>query len=112
MTKRRFPGLAKCLEMMRDRDPQVQEDGFHWLRPQASKYVLELIAEYERESDAGLRRWLLELIGDARDPRALGVLTQQLRSSDDLLRTWATVGLKAMGTKDARKALYDAGKGR
>ena len=112
MTKRRFPGLAKCLAMMRNRDPQVQEDGFHALRPQAAKYVLELIAEFERESDPGLRRWLLELIGEARDPRAMAVLREELRSEDESLRTWAVIGLKAMGTKDARKALYDAGKGR
>ncbi|HUE70638.1 MAG TPA: HEAT repeat domain-containing protein [Pirellulaceae bacterium] len=95
--------------MMRDRDPQVQEDGFHWLRPQASKHVLELIAEFERESDSGLRCWLLELIGEACDPRAMGVLTQQLHSRDESMRTWAMIGLKKMSTKEARKALYDAG---
>jgi hypothetical protein len=92
----------KAMRQMRRHDPQVQEDGFHTLRPRAAEYLDELIAEFRREHDHGLRCWLLELIGEARSPAAFAVLVEQLHGEDDDLRSWATRGLTLLDTKDAR----------
>lgn len=46
MSKHIFPGYKKCMEMMNKRDPQICEDGFHFLRHHASEYTQELINDY------------------------------------------------------------------
>jgi hypothetical protein len=97
------------MRMMRRHDPQVQEDGFHWLLPRAAEFVEPLLTEYCHETDHGLRCWLLELIGEACDPRTLPVLLEALGSQDESLRYRAVRGLQLLGTPDARKALFDAG---
>jgi hypothetical protein len=106
--KARFPGFAKCMALMRKRDPQAQEDGFHWLLPHAGEYVPELIEAFGQEADQGLRCWLLELIGAARSPDAFDFLAGQLRSTDPRFRAWAIRGLRALGTKEARTLLWQA----
>jgi HEAT repeat protein len=78
------------------------------LQPHAREYLPELIAEFEHEHDHGLRCWLLELIGDARDERALPLLAEQLNSLDESLRSWAVKGLQQLGTRQARQLLYRA----
>lgn len=105
--KERF-SFQKCMAMMRDRNGQVREDGFHLLLPYASEHVLELIEAFGTEEDFGLRCWLLELIGSAKSPAALPLLAQELRSSDRRLRVWAVQGLKELGTREARTLLWEA----
>jgi hypothetical protein len=109
MPKQRFPGFTACLRMMRKRNPQTREDGFHWLLPRASEFVLELMEEFRRESEHGVRCWLLELIGEARDPRAFELLVEQLHSEDEALRGWAIRGLQKLNSSEARKAVWEAG---
>lgn len=107
----RFPGYKACLAMMRKHNPQTREDGFHFLRPHAAEYIDELIAEFQTEKDHGLQCWLLELIGEARSAKAFDLLREQLHSSDESLRDWAIRGLRVLNTKEARRALFDAGVG-
>ena len=64
LLKKRFPGFQECMRLMRKRDAQLQEDGFHFLLPHAHEYVQQLIDEFSHETDSGLRWWLLELIAD------------------------------------------------
>jgi hypothetical protein len=109
MTKQRFPGLARCLRLMRSKSAARREDGFGWLKPRAQEFLAQLIDEFQREQDHGLRCWLLELIGEARDVRAFPVLLEELGSTDDALRSWAILGLQFMDTPDSRKALFAAG---
>jgi hypothetical protein len=97
-----------AMRLMRRHDPQKQEDGFGWLRANADGHLDELIGEFHRETDHGLRCWLLELIGHARSPRALPVLTEQLASSDEALRDWAAAGLRLLDSREARRTLYQA----
>jgi hypothetical protein len=49
-------------------------------------YLAELVTEFRREHDHGLRCWLLELIGAARSPEALPLLAEQAGGDDELLR--------------------------
>ena len=55
-----------------------------------------------------MRRWLLELIGEARSPDALSLLVEQLYGSDESLRDWAVRGLEMLDTKPAREQLWRA----
>jgi hypothetical protein len=106
MSNQRF---ARALEAMRSRDAQLREDGFDFLREHADTYVDELLAEFEKEQDDyGLRCWLLELVAEARSPRALPVLAGQLESGDESLQLWAIRGLEMLDTREARHELYRA----
>ena len=69
------------------------------------------MAEFQTEKDHGLRCWLLELIGEARSEKAFDLLCEQLQSSDERLRDWAIRGLRKLNTREARRALFDAGIG-
>lgn len=101
--------FARALREMRSRDPQRREDGFDFLREHADSFVDELIAEFEAErEDHGLRRWLLELVAEARSPRALPLLAGQLQVEDESLRFWAVRGLEMLDTREAREQLYRA----
>ena len=106
--KESFPGYSACLAMMREHDPLIQEDGFHWLLPGASEHLEEFIEDFRREEGRGLKCWLLELIGEARSPKAFALLCEQLHSSEVSLRDWAIRGLQHLDTNEARQALFDA----
>jgi HEAT repeat protein len=92
--------------MMRKHDPQVREDGFGLVRQVAPEHVADLVTAYSREEDHGLGCWLLELIGEARSPEALPVLSEALASQDESIRDWARIGLEKLGTKEARTLLW------
>lgn len=101
--------FQQAMQLMRRHDPQAKEDGFQLLLPHAADHIDELIAEFAQERhDHGLRCWLLELIGEARSSQALPVLTEQLHSGDESLRSWAAKGLEQLGTKQARQELWKA----
>jgi hypothetical protein len=59
-------------------------------------------------NNRGLQCWLLELIGQARSEDAFPLLAAQLHSPDESFRGWAVTGLENLGTKAARRALYQA----
>jgi hypothetical protein len=97
------------MAMMRKRNAVIQEDGFHWLRPHAAEFVEELIAEFNAEQkDHGLRCWLLELIGEARDARALPLMVELLGSNDDRFRGRAIAALRLLNTSESRRILFEA----
>jgi len=98
--------FERALRLMRRHDPRLAEDGFHQLQQIAGEHVDELIVEFSRERDRGLRCWLLELIGQARSPRAFDLLVAQLRSEEEALRRWAERGLRLLDTKEARRLLW------
>jgi hypothetical protein len=56
------------------------------LRDHPAEHLAELITEFHRALDHGMRCSLLELIGEARSPRALPVLVDQLHRPDEALR--------------------------
>ncbi|SEG69190.1 hypothetical protein SAMN04489712_10959 [Thermomonospora echinospora] len=98
--------FARAVERMRSTDPALREKGFDFLREHADSYVEELVAAFEREhDDAAMRCLLLELVAEARDPRALPVLAAHLDGSDETLQFWAIRGLEMLGTREAEQAL-------
>jgi hypothetical protein len=100
--------FKKCMSMMRSKDAQTQEDGFHLLLPHASECVPQLIAEFRSEKQHGLGCWLLELIGSAKSPDAFEFLGEQLRCDDNAFRFWEIAGLKNLNTKESRTLLWEA----
>ena len=97
------------MRLMRQRDAMTQEEGFHALLPHAHEHTQQLMDEFAHETDYGLRCWLLELLGEAKDPKTLPLFLEYLSGDDDMLRYWAIRGLKLLNTKEARRALWDAG---
>lgn len=104
----KFPGLRKCLEMMRKHDPQTQEDGFHWLLDHAGEYVNELLTEFNNEDNGISRYWLLELLAEAKLPALLPVFAECLYGSDASLSVGALFALNKLNTKEARQLLWEA----
>jgi hypothetical protein len=104
-------GFVQAMRLMRRRDPQLAEDGFQRLRAIADQHVDELVAEFGRERDHGVRCWLLELIGEARSDRAFPVLVAQLDGDDEALRGWAERGLRLLDTVEARRLLWQRSQG-
>jgi hypothetical protein len=101
--------FARAMREMRSRDPQRREDGFDFLREHADSFVDELIAEFAAErDDHGLRCLLLELVAEARSPRALPLLASRLQDEDESLRFWAGRGLEMLDTREAREELHRA----
>ena len=102
------PGFKKCLDMMLSRDPQIQEDGFHLLVPEAVKHVPELIEAYHGHKDIGLRCWLIELIAVAKSDDTVEFLSERLQDEDSRIRRAALHGLAQLNTKQARTLLWEA----
>src|SRR5262245_14403563 len=107
MPKRRALSFKECLALMRKHDPQLAEDGFHYLLPRASEFVPQLLEAFETEEARPLRCWLLELIGEARSKAAFPVLCEQAVSSDESLSAWGVRGLKLLNTYEARTFLFE-----
>ena len=101
-----FPGFAKCVEMMHSKKPQTQEDGFGWLKQQASEFVSELVEAFETESQHGVKCWLFELIGESRSLEAMPLFEKYLFGDDESLCSWAAYGLSNLNTREARHTLY------
>jgi len=106
--KDKFPGFNACIKLMHKHNPQLQEDGFGLLLPHAHEFVDELIIEFQRETDHGLRCWLLELIGEAKSPKAFPLLVESLKGDDESFWYWAISGLRKLDTKAARTILWEA----
>lgn len=101
--------FREAMRLMRSRNPQQQEDGFHKLLPHAAEHLDELIEQFEHEQDDyGLRCWLLELIAAAASPTALPILAAQLDGPDESLRDRAAVGLSKLNSPQARTLLWRA----
>ncbi|MFM2375973.1 MAG: hypothetical protein RLZZ165_1070 [Bacteroidota bacterium] len=105
----KIPNFQHCMQLMRDRNPNRQEEGFHQLLPCAGRFVHELMEEFRSETDYGLKCWLLELIGQARSPHAFDLLVEQLSVGNLSYRDWAIIGLQKLNTKEAQKILAERG---
>jgi HEAT repeat protein len=107
MAKLMTLSFKQCMQRMRKHNAQLQEDGFHALLPRAGEFVPELLQEFELEQDHGLRCWILELLSEARDERAVPLFLEQLTSVDEQLRGGALRGLRQLDTHEARKVLQN-----
>jgi len=107
----KFPGVAKCVELLRSPNvfgtwtDIISEE----LVAHAPQIAQELFAAFHDEPDAWVKMILLSVIAEARLPEAMPILLEHLGSEDTSLRRYAITGLKNLGTKEARTALWAAG---
>jgi hypothetical protein len=94
-------------KLMRRNDPQLSEDGFALLEPLAREHIEELMAEYRRVPDD--RFWILELIAGARSDKAFQLLVEALDHEREEIRWRAANGLRKLGSKEARRLLFERG---
>jgi hypothetical protein len=108
--RRKAHFFEQCMALMRSRNAQKQEDGFHFLLKRAAEFVPELLAEAAAEvDDPGLRSWLYELLRETKSTLPIHHYRSLLVSTSEDERRWAQAGLKAIDTPEARKILFDAG---
>jgi len=106
-----FPGVAKCIELLRRRNVRggLVDMICHELQANATAHAAELVAAFRCERDDRVRRILLGVICDTRVPEAFPLLMEYLRSHDEGLRYWAIEGLPRLDTPETRKVLWQAG---
>jgi len=105
MSRRRFD---QAMQSMRGTDTRAREGAFDFLREHADAYVDELIGEFAAERDEALRCWLLELLAEARSPKALDVFRGELESMDESSQFWAVRGLEMLDSREADRLLEQA----
>jgi HEAT repeat protein len=106
-----FPGVATCVALLRR--PNVRGTWVDIIRAEltahAGEGLGELVAEFRRpENDARVRALIVAAIADAAAPSAVPFLTGCLADPDEHVRHWAADGLRRIGTKAARTALWQA----
>lgn len=105
----KFPGVAKCVELLGRRNVQggLVDIICEELRANASAHAAELIAAFRAASNERVRRILLGIICEAKLPDALPVFVEHLRSQDESLRYWSERGLRSLNNHASRKALRE-----
>jgi hypothetical protein len=110
----KFPGVAKCVELLGRRNVRgsLVDIICAELKENAVSHAAELVAAFRAEQNVGMQCILLGVICDAKLPEALPLFTEHLHSDDELLRYWSEEGLRALNSPEARKALWEAGRGK
>ena len=108
---RKFPGVAKCIELLGHRNTKGSlVDIICWeLKENAAAHAAEIIAAFRSSTDDHLRVLLLSVLCEARLPEAFPVFVEHLRCGNEELKRWSIWGLRDLGTREARQALWDAG---
>jgi hypothetical protein len=84
------------------------ESAYFALQKYANTHIEDLISEFRSATNPGVRQYLLELIGEARSPKSLPILTEVLQSDEEPLWSWAIYGLRDLKSHEARKVLWEA----
>lgn len=104
-----FPGVGECVMLLKCSNVSgtwvdiICEE----LTAYAGENAVELIAAVRTEPEEGVKALLLAALAEAGLPEAVPVLAENLTSAQDRLRYWAKLGLKKIGTKEARTLLWE-----
>jgi hypothetical protein len=107
-----FPGVAACVALLRR--PNVRGSRVDIICAELAAHSAagldELVAEFRRpENDARVRALVVAAIAEGGSPDAVPFLRDVLTDPDESARAWAAAGLRRIGTKAARTALWQAG---
>ncbi len=107
----KFPGVAKCVEMLGRRNVQgsLLEIVLGDLQDNAAAHAADLIAAFQAQKSERVRLLLLATFCDAKLQEAMPLFVEHLRSDQENLRHWAERGLRDLNTPEARKVLWEAG---
>lgn len=106
----RFPGVAKCVELLRS--PNVQGAWIdiicQELTKHANEYPEELVSETRKElqDSTGVGKTLLGVLADARLIEAQPLFEALLGSEDTTLHKYGLAGLKSLDTKQTRSMVW------
>jgi HEAT repeat protein len=109
-----FPGVAKCVSLLGSRNVRGAWVDIicHELAQHAAETLDDLVGEFHsRKNDARVRALIMTAIGEAAPPNAVPFLSECLDDPDESVRGAAVYGLKRVGTKEARTALWRASAG-
>lgn len=92
-----YPGLERCVDVLRSRNPAVMEDGFFWLLERAAGFVDELLALAEAEEDDYDRVTFIDLLGGTKSRKVIPFLERMLRHPHAETRSFALLDLEELG---------------
>lgn len=106
----RFPGVAECLRLLKVTNVRGawRDIIAHELTTHAGECLSELVEVFQASEDEGVRLNILSAIAEARLPDAITFLAVVTKSPQPSLVSLAVRGLKAIGTREARAALWEA----
>jgi hypothetical protein len=106
----RFPGVAECVRLLRSGNVRGAwvDIIVHELTVHAADCLKEMLEAFRSEENERVRLLVLMAIAEARVPAALSFLEDVARDQDPNFITYAVEGLSALGTSEARAALWRA----
>ena len=106
----KFPGVAECLRLLQTTNVRGtwRDIIAYELTTHAGECLSELVEVFQASDDEGVRLNILSAIAEARLPAAIPFLAVVTKSPHPSLVSYAVRGLKAIGTREARAALWEA----
>jgi hypothetical protein len=106
----RFPGVTECIRLLRTRNIRgAWRDIIHGeLTSHARECLAELIESFRSEENEWVRLMVLAAVADARVAEAIPFLAAAVREKHPRFGPCAERGLQAIGTAEARAALWEA----
>ena len=106
----RFPGVTECVRLLRSgkiRGAWV-DIVLHELTEHAQECLPELVAAFCSNESEWVRLMVLTAVAQARLPSAIKFLADVVRQRHPRFSPYAEQGLVAIGTREARTALWEA----
>jgi hypothetical protein len=106
----RFPGVAECVRLLRAGNVRGAwvDIIVHELTVHAAECLQEMVEVFRSDENERVRVLVLTAIAEARIPPALSFLAEVAREQHPNFLTYAEEGLSAIGTSEARAALWRA----
>jgi hypothetical protein len=107
--KKKPKNLAEILHFCRQRNLSGSRSDyiFSLLQGYVAEHLEECLSACSVEADYGARRDLLEIISELCSEQAIPLLNASMSDSEEGIRFWAEHGLRKIGTKAARKILWE-----
>ena len=107
---KKFQSVQSCVELLKRRNVQGELVDIICgvLEESARGHEAELINAANSPDNRDIRRILLGVIEDARIPQAMTLFADILATGDQQERPYALRGLEKLGTKTARRLLWES----
>jgi HEAT repeat protein len=85
------------IDMIKCRDAVTYENGYELIQPIVHLHVPQLLQLLSESDDGYTRGKFIELLGEAKDKKAISVLVGELKHPDQNVRQWAVSSLMKIG---------------
>jgi HEAT repeat protein len=89
--------IDDIINMIKSRDAVTYENGYELIQPIVHLHVPQLIQLLSESNDGYTRGKFIELLGEAKDKKAISVLVGELKHPDQNVRQWALTSLTKIG---------------